>query len=875
MDVDTYRRSVRIADTASQQTLNFSVIDAGPRDAARTLVFLHGFGGRAAYWEHQLAYFAQDSRVLALDLRGHGLSDAPYSQYTVEELCEDVIAILAAVQAPERFVLVGHSFGGALSSYFISRCPERVEKFIIIASAVRFKLRWAGRLLLSLPPWLLGLSRRFFALSKLYPPSHVVVRLNRNALSIWDGSPYLQQIKVPSLVILGQRDLLFSQESYREVAKQIPQAQEVIVPVSAHQVMVDRPEAVNRAMERFLGKASTAEQRSKRREQERQLEAERPWLKYFDPRTPYRIKPPVQAVQRMMEIAARRYHDTAAFIFHGQSTSYRRLDQEANRFAQSLLALGLQAGERVGLLLPNSPQAMVGYYGVLKARGVVVFLNPLFTAEDLRYQIKHSGVAVVVSLSLFAKSLSEALTQTRPAHAEHPESEPGHAVRRIVFTTYGEYLRGSKGLVFKYWTHWAQGHQVQPAHWKALKPLALHWRHFMRKGRSTCPEPPPAPQDLAVIHYTSGTTGDRPQGVMLSHANLAANALQMRHWIPEARPADERILAALPFAHSYGLTSCLNFAPLVAATLVLLPSFSVPDVLKAVKQHKPTLFPGTPPMYRRLAEYPDVRRFGLASIRVCVSGGSPLPLEVQEAFERVTRGRVIEGYGLTEASPLTHANPLGVRRRPGAIGLPVSDTEAKIVDPELGHSLPDGEVGELWVRGPQVMQGYWQDPAATALALRGEGWLATGDMARRDEEGFFYIVDRKKDLILNGSLCVYPREIEEVIYEHPAVLEAAVAARPAAETALNAALETALSTTALNAAPTSEGQPTPQRSSPGAQLVAFVVLKRDQPLSSADFMRYCADRLPPALMPQQVVFLKELPRNFVGKVLRRQLFEAQ
>jgi long-chain acyl-CoA synthetase len=827
MDVDTYRRSIPITDEKNGQRLNFSVIDAGSQSATRTLVFLHGFGGRAAYWEHQLDHFSQDSRVVAFDLRGHGLSDAPRSNYDVDELCGDISALLKAVDAPEKFILVSHSFGGALASYFVSQYPDRVEKLVIIASASQFKLRFAGRLMLSLPPLVLRVARRFFRAAKVYPPSHVVVRQNRNALSIWDGKPYLQQIKIPSLVILGQRDLLFSEESYREVAKYIPGAQEVVIPVSAHQVMVERPDAVNRAIDRFLGKAQNADGRAKSREAVKQLEQERPWLKYFDPRTPYRIKPTVQPVQRMMEIAAKRYRNTAALIFHGQAMSYRTLDRLANRFAQALLVSGLQHGERVGLLLPNTPQAMIGYYGILKAGGVVVFLNPLFTPADLRYQLDHGDVVRVVALSLFARALHEALSI---------ESVQAAKVQSIILTSYGDYLRDGAGLAFRFWHSWTQGHRLSLKQRNLLKPLVQSWQTFMRMGKWTCPEPPPLPSELAVIQYTSGTTGATPQGVMLSHANLAANALQMRHWIPESRPADERILAALPFAHSYGLSSCLNFAPLVAGTLILLPSFSVTEVLKAVKQHKPTLFPGTPPMYRRLAEFPGVRRFGLASIRICVSGGSPLPLEVQEAFEKVTKGRVIEGYGLTEAGPMTHANPLGVRRRAGSIGVPISDTDAKIVHPELGHVLPDGEIGELWVRGPQVMMGYWKDPEATAIALR-DDWLVTGDMAKRDEEGFFYIVDRKKDLILNGSLCVYPREIEEVIYEHPAVLEAAVA-------------------------------------SVDGKITAFAVLNGTEALTESGLQSYCQQRLPAVLVPERVVFMAELPRNFVGKVLRRQLMQS-
>ena len=630
---------------------------------------------------------------------------------------------------------------------------------------------------------------------------------------------------MPSLVILGQRDFLFAQESYREVARLIPGAEEVIIPVSAHQVMVERPEAVNRAIERFLGPAEFAAERQRRRGRERLLERERPWLKYYDPRAPYLIKQPTQPVQRMMEIAARRYGGTAALVFFQREISYRELDRLANRFAHALLRLGVQPGDRVALLLPNTPQAVICYFGILKARAVAVFLNPLFSADDLAFQLGDSGAKVVVALTLFLRQLTEAANRT--------------GVEHVVLTAFGDFLRLREQAGFMLRRHWIEGHATPTGRLRDLKAKHHRLRRLLARSSHRAPEPAPESRDLAVIQYTSGTSGARPQGVMLTHANLAANALQMRHWVPEARPGDERILAVLPFAHSYGLTACLNFAPLVAGTLILLPAFTTEMVLKAVQRHRPTVFPGVPQMYRRLAEFPGVRRFGLASIRVCVSGGSPLPVEVQEAFERLTRGRVVEGYGLTEAGPVTHSNPLVARRRPGSIGVPLPHTKAKIVDPVTGARLPVGEIGELAVRGPQVMAGYWQAPKETALALR-DFWLHTGDLARMDEDGFFYIVDRKKDAILTGTHCVYPREVEEVLYEHPAILEAAVAGVPEA----------------------------------GAATVgAFVVVRPGETLTEADVLTFCRQRLAAPLVPHSIRFLPELPRNFIGKVLRRKLAE--
>lgn len=826
MDVDVYRRTIHVPHDDGRPPLAMSVVDAGPREALRTIVFIHGFGGRAAYWDHQLEHFSTDSRVVALDLRGHGLTDAPFTRYDMAELCGDVVKALDLLGVPFRFTLVAHSFGGAIGSYFITHNPGRVERFVIIASAAKFRLRWVGRTTLALPAGLLDWVRRFVPIAQHYPPSHVVVNQNRNAMAIWDGTEYLRAIDVPTLVVLGQRDLLFEQDSYREVARLIPGAQEVIVPVSAHQVMVERPDAVNRAIERFLGPTQFAAERTRRRERERELEAARPWLRFYDPRTPYLIRPPGQPVQRMMEIAARRYGRTPALHFLGRTLTYRQLEKLANRFAQSLLRLGLQRGDRIGLLLPNTPQAVICYYGILKAGGVVVFLNPLFSDDDLRHQIADSGARVVVALTMFRRQLA---TAGQPA-----------GVQQVIFTGFDEYLGWQERIAFAS-RLWTEGHWMGGAELRRFPVKALRLGPLLRQGSTVSPEPPPRPDDLAVIQYTSGTTGSRPTGVMLSHANLAANALQMRHWLPEARPGDERVLAVLPFSHSYGLTACLNFAPLVAATLILLPNFAAETVLKTIGRHRPTLFPGVPQMYRRLSDFPGVRGYGVSSIRVCVSGGAPLPAEVQEAFERLTRGRVVEGYGLTEASPVTHAHPLTARRRPGSIGVPLPATEARIVDPRTGAELPPGEVGELAVRGPQVMLGYWHAAEETALAVR-DGWLHTGDLARIDADGFCFIVDRKKDLILTGSHSVYPREVEEVLYEHPAVQDAAVAAIPG-EGASDA-------------------------------VGAFVVLREGETLSEEEALAWCRQRLTGPLVPNRVFFLPDLPRNFIGKVLRRKLLAA-
>ncbi|MEP7358255.1 MAG: AMP-binding protein [Anaerolineales bacterium] len=351
------------------------------------------------------------------------------------------------------------------------------------------------------------------------------------------------------------------------------------------------------------------------------------------------------------------------------------------------------------------------------------------------------------------------------------------------------------------------------------------------------------PGSLALIQYTSGTTA-QPRGVMLSHQNLVANTLQTRHWLPGLREGREVFLAVLPVSHAYGMTLALNVPVALAAAMIVLPSFVTEDVLRAIQRYKPTLFPGVPTMYAALSTYPGVRRFGIDSIKACISGAAPLPVEVQESFEKLTRGRLVEGYGLTEATTGTHANPLGGLRKVGRIGLPLPSTEARILDLGSGKPLPPGQVGELSVRGPQVMLGYWNAHAGLADRdfITRDGWLLTGDLARMDEDGYFEVVARKREMILAGDYQVYPRDVEEVLYENPKVKEVAVV-----------------------------GVQPPRW--PFQRVKAYVVLREGASASEAELMEMCRRRLEEYAVPWQIEFRKELPKNFVGKVLRRMLIE--
>jgi len=845
IDVDLYRRTVTIAQ-AQGAPVRFSVVDAGPRDALRTLVFVHGFGGRAAYWHYQLDHFHHDSRVIAVDLRGHGLSDAPRSRYDVEELCGDLQAMLDAVGAPQRFVLVAHSFGGAISSFFAARSPARVEKLVIIGSAVRFKLKWTGRALLALPSWLLRLAQRFVPVARLYPPAHVVSAQNRHALSVWDGTDVLMRLAVPTLVVLGQRDFLFDEASQRKIAQLVAGAEEVVIPVSAHQVMVERPEAVNRAMERFLGPARLAEERAARRVHLRALEAKRPWVKFYDSRTPYEIRPPVTPLTRTLEVAARRFGKTVALKFYGRSISYRMLDRLANRCAHGLASLGVKHGDRVAIVLPNIPQAVMAYYGVLKLGAVAVFINPLYSREELVERLQDAGAHVLIALTSLRGDIEAIAVRAGLTHVvlTHVKSWMGLR-QRLLYTAREE----ASGEAYRARRSSSAGQRERQLADGSIDPYCQFTRFgwLLARGKRAAPEGGPQVDDLAVIAYTSGTTGAEPAGVMLTHSALAANALQLRHWAPELRPGDERILCAVPFSHSYGLSACIHTGTLVGATLILLPRFDVEETLKTIAREKPSIFPGVPLMFQHLALFPGVRKFGVASIRLCISSGSPLPVEVQEEFEKLTRGRVVEAYGLTEAGPATHVFPFSGRRRQGSIGLPLPDTEAKIVDPDTGIEVGPDQPGELLVRGPQLMAGYWKRSEATARALR-DGWLHTGDICRVDEDGFFYVIDRRRDILFAGGYPVYPRDVEEVLYEHAGVREAAVAADP-------------------------EWQMPGGGNDNGVTIHAFVVPRAGTQVSATELLAHASRRLPPHAVPASVRFVSSLPRNALGKVLRRKLLE--
>jgi long-chain acyl-CoA synthetase len=550
----------------------------------------------------------------------------------------------------------------------------------------------------------------------------------------------------------------------------------------------------------------------------------KPWLAHYEPGVLSTLDCPAMPLHGLLEQTAARYPDRIATIFFGAKLTYRDLNEAANRFAHALLQFGLGQGDRVALMLPNCPQFLIAFYGALKAGAVVTAINPLYTPRELTYQLNDAEAETLVTLSKFYPTVEAVRDST--------------ALRQVIVTNLKEYFPAALWALFTLFKERKEGHRVslrreRPTFW--FQDLLATARSAAGPGIAVNPD------DTALLQYTGGTTGS-PKGAMLKHRGLVANTLQIRAWLSDFREAAETMLLVLPLFHVFGLGACMSVMVQGAGTLVLLPQFNTRDVLHAISKHRATLFPGVPSMYVALNNSPELPRVDLTSLRHCFSGAAPLPQEVQERFETHIGGRLVEGYGMTEANACI-ITPLRGTRKLGSIGVPIPEVEARIVDLETGErTLATGEVGELVVRCPQQMQGYWRRSDETAEVLR-QGWLYTGDIARMDEEGFFYLVDRKKEIILSGGFNVYPRDVEEVLYLHPKVREAAVIG--IADAFL------------------------------GEQVKAFVVPHAGEVASADELIAFCRERLVVYKVPKQIEFRESLPKTLIGKILRRVLLEEE
>ncbi|WP_346534733.1 long-chain-fatty-acid--CoA ligase [Micromonospora sp. DPT] len=550
------------------------------------------------------------------------------------------------------------------------------------------------------------------------------------------------------------------------------------------------------------------------------LTAERPWLRSYAPDVPTTIAPSEESLVDLLRAAAGRFGSRVALDFFGSTTTYAELDAQVARAAEALRRLGVGAGDRVALVLPNCPQHVIAFYAALRLGAVVVEHNPLYTPQELAHQLADHGARVAVVWD-------KAVPQVRGAGA----------VETVVAVDLTRALPRAKRWALR--LPLAKARAARAA-MTAPAPGALSWDALLAAAPPLpAGHPAPGPDDTALLQYTGGTTGI-PKGAVLTHRNLRANAAQGRAWVPGLRDGEETVYAVLPLFHAYGLTLCLTFSVSIGATLVLLPRFDVDQVLDAVRRRPPTFLPAVPPIYEKLATAARERGVDLTSVRYAISGAMALPPSTVQLWESVTGGLLVEGYGMTETSPVALGNPVSPARRPGTVGVPFPSTEVRIVDPEdpsvdLGH----GEAGELLIRGPQVFSGYWNRPEETAGVLLPGGWLRTGDVVVMDPDGFVTVVDRIKELIITGGFNVYPSEVEDALRRVPGVADAAAVGLPGEHGS--------------------------------EEVVAAVVLHEDCTADPESLRTSCRQHLTAYKVPRRVVVVEELPRSQIGKILRREV----
>jgi long-chain acyl-CoA synthetase len=533
---------------------------------------------------------------------------------------------------------------------------------------------------------------------------------------------------------------------------------------------------------------------------------EKAWLKHYPEGVRNHLEYPQVPLFRLLEESAARNPDSIATRFYGHTLTYRQLMGAVNQCANALIAMGVAPGDRVGIMLPNCPQYVIAYYGILKAGAVVAQVNPLYVEREIEYLLNNCGARVLVTADLLYPRVAAA--------------QPNTGVKQVLVAR----LKGDVTL--------GEG--------------AVSFEAVLDGAPHTDPGVAVSHDAVAVLQYTGGTTGVS-KGAMLTHHNLVVNVAQLAEWIKPKQIAEKRMLTVLPLFHVYAMTVCMNYGLHAGAELVLLPKFDLNEVMETIRQTRPTHFPGVPTMYVAVNSHPKAEEYGVSSIELCNSGGAAMPVEVMKTFEQRFDATIVEGYGLSETSPVTHCNPTSGLRKPGSIGFAFPDTDCRIVDVETGtRELPPGENGELILRGPQVFAGYWRMPEETRNALRewgGETWLYTGDICHMDEDGYVYVTDRKKDMIIAGGFNIYPRDVEEALYLHPAVQEAVVA-----------------------------GVPDPYR---GETVKAYVVVKAGHTLTAQELEAHCRQHLATFKVPRLYAFRDTLPKSAVGKVLRRILVEEE
>lgn len=549
-----------------------------------------------------------------------------------------------------------------------------------------------------------------------------------------------------------------------------------------------------------------------------------PWLSHYDSFVPHEIATSEKQLSAFLDESAEKYPNNTAIIFPHCRLSYGTLRKKAEQFAGALKEAGVKPGERVAMMLPNLPQTIIAFWGIIKAGAIVVMLNPLYREKEILHNMGDAGARDIIVLDTLWERVEPYQRQLN--------------LRNCIITSVDDTATFPHNVLQAFSK---KNKEKTPPSYGSTS--IFYWSDFCQLGSPFSVSIEAPANKPVLLQYTGGTTG-QPKGVILTHASLGTNALQTACFL-NMQPKDKHVvLGILPFFHVYGLCAALVMPVVIAATVIPVQSFVPHELLEIIAQHKPTFFPGAPAMYISLLQQKTLPQYDLRSIRICLSGSAPLPREIFKRFQEVTGASILEAYGLTEASPITHINPCGRQKiRENSIGIPLSSTQAQIVDMDNGAlPLPPGKLGELIIRGPQVMPSYWNKPDETANAIR-NGWLYTGDLATMDEDGFFYIVDRKKDMAIIGGYNVYPREVDEVLLEHPKILEAV-----------------------------SVGLADPIR---GEVLKAYIVLRPGEQMNKSEVVAFCRSKLASYKVPRQVEFRDALPRTIVGKILRRTLRDEE
>ena len=834
-DRQTFRRKrhqlLNNQETATEDPSPYLLI---PENGGNGLgvVLVHGFLASPAELKKMGERIAAAGHpVIGVRLKGHGTSPHDLATRDWKEWLDTVEGGYRIISPfVRRVCLVGFSTGGALSLIMAARHPEKLAGVAVVSTPLKFRnknlafvplLHGASKILDIVPATDNRLAYRVNEsehphINYRHIPTKGIYELRRAVAAM---NATLEDVVCPALIMQGNRDTVVDPYSADMIYRKIGSADKQLQTIDSdrHGILNEDVEGAQDKVLAFLARIQTSHPSEQRRE------PKYPWETAYTGIGQWHEKLPVKPLYSIFDESAVKFADRPCIEFMKRIYTYAEIAQQVELAAAGLQKLGVTKGTRVGLCLPNTPYSVICYFAILKAGGIVVNINPLYAEKEIEHLVCDSAMEIAITIDL-----KQLFSKISPLIGTNE-------LRRVVVCNFSATLPTIKGTLFSVWKY----NEIckLPADERFLSFETL----IDNDGEYSLPEIDPE-SDIAVLQYSGGTTGV-PKGAMLTHANVFVNTEQIRRMYKEGREGRERMLIVLPLFHVFAMTVGMNYAIATGARLVLLPRFEIEETLKTIKETKPTLFPAVPALFSAISTHPGLNKEDLTSIRICISGGAPLSLSTKTDFEALTGCQIVEGYGLSEASPVATCNPIGGIQKPGSVGIPLSRTIVEIRNPENPRKLmPQGEIGEICIDGPQVMEGYWQGEKETAEALDG-GVLHTGDLGYMDEDGFVFMVDRQKDLILNGGFNVYPRVVEEALQQFPDVVEAAVI-----------------------------GIPHDQQ---GEVPKAFVVLRADAAESADAIHAFLADKLSPMEMPREIEFRQQLPKTLVGKLSKKELIDEE